>query len=101
VCFLAAALLFARVTQPRPWFDVVGKGLVALLAVQLVLGLLAYSSGGRPEEFLHVLYGAAALAVLPLARSFASEAPSRARAGTMAVAAAGMLALVWRAFSTA
>ncbi len=83
-----AALLRAR------W--VLGAGLIA----QVVLGAIVYRGGARPTEMLHLLYGLAVLGVLPLASSFAAEAPPRARSGVMLVAGLVVMLLVWRLLST-
>ena len=98
--FLGTAVAGARSKVPARLFDRARVGLVALVALQVVLGAIAYAIGKRPEEQLHILYGIAALMALPLAERFAQEAPAPARAGTLAIAAAVMLALVARSFGT-
>jgi len=83
-----AALMHAR------W--ILGAG----LALEVLLGAGAFLGGSRPAETLHLLYGVALLAVLPLASSFAADAPPRARSGVMGFAGVVMLLLVWRLAST-
>jgi hypothetical protein len=75
-------------------------GLIGITAVQLALGALLYATGERPAESLHILYGVAALAAIPLAATFALEAPPKARAGALAAGAGLMLAMIWRLWVT-
>ena len=100
VCFLGTAVAVTRSKVAPCWLDRARNGVVALIGVQIALGVIAYATGARPGEPLHLLYGVAALAALPLAQRFAQDAPASARAGTLAVAAAVMLALVGRSFGT-
>lgn len=104
---LVVALAFALSAALATWLDrghawllrarwVLGAGLIA----QVVLGAIVYLGGSRPAEPLHLLYGLAILAVLPLASTFAAEAPPRARSGVMLLAGLVALLLVWRLMST-
>ena len=101
-CFLIVSIVLARLREGDRLdrLDRAGRALTALLVVQVALGLLTFLSGRRPSEPLHFLYGAAVVGVLPLASSFASEAPPRARSAVMAVACVIVLGLVWRVFAT-
>ncbi len=72
----------------------------ASLVVQVLVGVLLYVGGSRPLEPLHLLYGVAILAVLPLASSFAADAPPRPRSGVRAVAGLMVVLLAWRLLST-
>ena len=74
--------------------------LTLILGLQVVLGAVVLLGGARPREPLHFLYGAASLGVIPLARSFAAEAPARPRAAVMVGAAVVLLLLLWRLAST-
>jgi hypothetical protein len=74
--------------------------LLVVIGLQVLVGAGTWLSGVRPRDDLHMLYGVVLLAVLPLADNFAEEAPPRARAGVLAVAALVGLALVWRLSST-
>ncbi|MFN2488324.1 MAG: hypothetical protein ABR529_00985 [Actinomycetota bacterium] len=101
VCFLLAAIVHARFLDPPSWFER-ARGLVTIVVgVQILLGALTYGEGARPSDSLHLLYGVAALGALPLANTFASEAPPRARSGALAAGALVTLALAWRLFATA
>lgn len=104
---MAAAVLFGIGAGTAAWLDrghvaVRRAALVlgALLVVQLALGALVYAVGSRPDDGLHLLYGVAILAVLPLASTFASDAPPRSHSAVLAVAAIVILLLAWRLLST-
>lgn len=104
---MVAAALFAVGGGIAVWLDRghawVRRGailLIAMLLVQVLVGAIVYASGTRPREGLHLLYGVAILGVLPLAFSFASEAPPRPRSGVMAIGGAITLLLAWRLLST-
>jgi hypothetical protein len=43
------------------------RGMVAAVAVQVILGIVIFATGARPQQFIHAFYGAATLAALPLA----------------------------------
>lgn len=77
-----------------------GFAVGALLLIQVAFGALVYLSGARPGEGLHLLYGIVILAVLPLASSFAADAPPRAHSGVLAVAGLVVVLLAWRLLST-
>ncbi len=103
---LVAAALFAvgsagmAMAGGSRWVDrgrLVVLGLVGLVALA---GAFAWLSGSRPAESLHYLYAVAALATLPLAASFATEAPPRERAAVMAGTGLVLILLVWRLAST-
>jgi hypothetical protein len=108
IAVAGVALLFVLVAGITAWLDRGGHaqivrlrlGVQALLAVQVVLGALLYLTGARPAEVLHLVYGVAILGVLPLATTFASDAPPRARSWVLAVAGLLILLLAWRLLST-
>ncbi|HVL64862.1 MAG TPA: hypothetical protein VM573_06795, partial [Actinomycetota bacterium] len=63
------------------------------------LGVVAF--GERPpEDRLHLLYGGMALAVLPFASFFSSEAPPPTRARVFIVAGVVLSGFAWRAAAT-
>ena len=72
---------------------------VALLIVASISGLGRLTSGTQPKEGLHLVYGAIAIALLPLARSFVPAADRRS--GIAALAAFVILGFVlYRLFAT-
>ena len=75
-------------------------GTVAVFAAQAALGLLLLVQGVEPDDGLHLLYGAALVAVVPLATAFASDAPPRARSSVLAAAGLTALLVSWRLFVT-
>jgi 4-amino-4-deoxy-L-arabinose transferase-like glycosyltransferase len=104
---LLAVAAFALASVLAAWLDrghaplqyarwVLGAG----LALEVLFGVIAYLGGSRPAEALHLIYGIAVVAVLPLASTFAADAPPRARSGVMALAGLVMLLLIWRLLST-
>ncbi len=105
VVFIAAALAtvgaaWAGLRGGARWVDPLRSAVLGLVVLQAAIGALTYLAGSRPAEPLHLVYGLAATAVLPLAATFASEAPPRPRAWVTAVALGILLILVWRLAST-
>jgi hypothetical protein len=82
------------------WVDALRVGVTALVLAEAAIGAVAYLTGARPAEALHLVYAAAAVALLPLAATFASEAPPRPRAWVFALALGVLLILLWRLAST-
>jgi hypothetical protein len=68
--------------------------------VQVIIGLIVMVGGRSPADGLHLLYGVGLVAVVPLALSFASDAPRRARSGVLVVAGLVALLLAWRLLVT-
>jgi len=95
---LAATLIAIR--GGSSWTDRLRIGLTVLIGLQVVSGVVLFTAGARPRESLHLLYGLAALAILPLAATFASEAPSRPRAWVLASACLILVVVAWRLAST-
>jgi heme A synthase len=52
-------------------------GLFALTLLQALLGMASFALGGRPQEFLHIVYGLFALALLPVAYFTSQPGPHR------------------------
>lgn len=73
---------------------------VGAFVLQVIIGLIVLVGGESPRDGLHLLYGAGLVAVIPIALSFASDAPRRARSS--AILAAGLVALLlaWLLFAT-
>ena len=82
------------------WIDQLRRGLTVFIGLQVATGVALFVSGARPHESLHLLYGLVAIAILPLAGSFASEAPPRPRAWVLAGACMLLLIVAWRLAST-
>jgi hypothetical protein len=95
---LASAFLALR--GGSQWTERLRIGLTAVIGLQVAAGALELATGARPTEGLHLLYGLAALGVLPLAANFASDAPPGARAWVQVAACAVLLLLAWRLAST-
>src|SRR3990170_3111984 len=100
VLFVLLSTGLALTRGASGWFEGVRRLVVGVVAVQAGIGVFLYLSGDRPAETLHLLYGAVAVAALPLAAGFASEAPPKARAGTLALAGVVMAGVVFRSLGT-
>jgi hypothetical protein len=72
------------------------RAMLAVVGFQVAVGAIVYLLGHRPHESLHLVYGLVAIGVLPLASSFAEEAPPGPRAWVLAVAGVLLIALGWR-----
>jgi hypothetical protein len=95
---LTAVLIALR--GGSPWTERLRTGLTTVIGLQVAIGLAVFVSSARPRETLHLLYGLAALGVLPLAGAFAAEAPPRPRAWVLASACLVLLVIAWRLAST-
>lgn len=98
--FVAIAAVMTRLSRGHVWLDRLVRLFEALLVVQVAIGALVYLSGVRPAEGIHLLYGLVILAALPLASSFASDAPPRPRSAVLTVGGLVVLLLAWRLLST-
>ena len=78
------------------WLGRARQAVTVLLGLQLVLGVATFSSGERPDSQIHFLYSVVALAILPGAEKFASEAPPKPRAAVLAIAGLLTLGVTWR-----
>jgi hypothetical protein len=92
--------IFAALQGGSPWTDRLHGGLTVVIGLQVAGGVTLYVSGARPNESLHLLYGLAVMAILPLASTFAAEGPPRPRAWLLVASCAILLALAWRLAST-
>ncbi|MDP9225119.1 MAG: hypothetical protein M3P18_14990, partial [Actinomycetota bacterium] len=71
-----------------------------VVVLQALVGALLFAGGQRPQESLHLLYGVAALGVLPFGSFFAAEAPPRPRATVLAVTGFLTVGILFRSFVT-
>jgi heme A synthase len=69
VAALGAVVAMVSLLRPRilPLVRLYLRFTIAVIAVQVVIGLVLVASGDRPHQLLHWLYGAATLATLPIA----------------------------------
>ena len=100
VVYAVAALLAAWLDRWHATITRSGAAVTSLLAVQAAVGAIRYLTGARPVEGLHLLYGLVIIGVLPIAATFASEAPPRPRSAVAAAGGAVILLLAWRLLST-
>jgi heme A synthase len=104
---IAATALFTLVagglafsSGATTWLEWARTGLFVLIGIQLVIGVVVYGTGHRPQEPLHLLYGAVLFGALPLASTFSAEAPRKPRSAVLAVAGVVMLLVLWRLVET-
>jgi heme A synthase len=90
----------ARTDRANRALEWLGRTALAVIGVTILLGAALLLTGARPAELLHLLYGVLLLGTLPLAQTFAAEAPARSRAAVVAGAALIGLILCWRLFAT-
>ena len=57
--------------------DLAVIGAVALIVVEMVAGALIFIGGERPQQILHLAYGVAALAALPVSAALGVRADQR------------------------
>jgi len=98
--FFILAVISARTGAHTELLMKMRAGVVGLAAVQVGIGALLYATGRKPGETLHILYGLVAVAAIPLAATFAFEAPPKARSGALAGGAGLMLIMMWRLWVT-
>jgi hypothetical protein len=69
VAALGAVASIVSVFRPQslPFVRLYFRVTIALVAAQVVVGLVLVATGERPRQFLHWLYGAAMLLALPIA----------------------------------
>jgi hypothetical protein len=81
-------------------FDRFQAAVVSVLSVGSVSGAVLLASGTKPTDGLHLLYAAGALAMVPLARSFAGRSGQRAPAALLLSAFVVLGALLYRLLTT-
>jgi heme A synthase len=69
VAAIGAVAAIAGLVQSRilPLVRVYARVMIALVAVQVAIGLVLVATGDRPQQLIHWFYGAATLLTLPLA----------------------------------
>jgi hypothetical protein len=79
VAAVGAVAAIIGLVRPRllPLVRVYLRVVIALVAVQVVIGLVLVAAGHRPEQPLHWFYGAATLLTLPLAMSIGKRIGGR------------------------
>jgi hypothetical protein len=95
-----AVLLLVLRRQPGVPFFIGVAATVFVVALSGLLGLVTLVIGPGPRDGLHILYGALAVAALPVAALYIVEFPLRRRLVAWPIAGAILLALIWRLFAT-
>jgi hypothetical protein len=104
VAAVAIAILscFILAVTARPGgrlFDRLQIVVVLMIALAIAAGAVTFALGARPADGLHLVYGAVAIVLLPLARSFRSGA-SRRDALLLLSACALLGGVLFRLFTT-
>lgn len=98
--FLLSAAIAAALDRWHEGARILAGVVLGGIVVQSGIGLAVMIGGEEPQEGLHLLYGVALVAVIPLALTFASEAPRRTRSAVLAVAGTAAVLLAWRLLTT-
>jgi hypothetical protein len=98
--FLLSAAIAAVLDRWHEGARILAGVVLGAIVVQSGIGLVVMIGGDEPQEGLHLLYGVGLLAVIPLALTFASEAPRRSRSAVLAVAGMAAVLLAWRLLTT-
>lgn len=98
--FLFSAAIAAVLDRWHEGARILAGVVLGAIVVQSGVGLVVLVGGEEPREGLHMLYAVGLVAVIPLALTFASEAPRRSRSAVMAVAGLAALLLAWRLLVT-
>lgn len=98
--FLFSAAIAAILDRWHEGARILAGVVLGAFVVQSGIGLVVLIGGEEPQEGLHILYAVGLVAVLPLALTFASEAPRRSRSAVLAVAGVAALLLAWRLLVT-
>lgn len=98
--FTVAAAVAGATARGGVWLERSRLAVTGLLAAQVLVGLVSYATGDRPGENLHLLYGLAAVSLLPFAAFFAAEAPPKARSWVLAGGGVLTLGVLFRSWAT-
>jgi hypothetical protein len=98
--FLFSATVAALLDRWHEGARILAGVVLGAFVVQSGIGLVVLIGGEEPQEGLHILYAVGLVAVLPLALTFASEAPRRSRSAVLAIAGLAALLLAWRLLVT-
>ena len=102
VAAVGAVAALVSLFRPRilPALHLYLRATIALVAVQVLIGLVLVATGERPHQLLHWLYGAATLLTLPLAMWLGGKLRGREQHVWLAGGAVLTLLFAFRAVST-
>jgi peptidoglycan/LPS O-acetylase OafA/YrhL len=83
------------------WIDRLILATLGAVALAVLAGLGVWVSQGAPTDPLHLVYGALALIVLPVARYLGRVGSIRRRSGSVAVGCLVMAGVLYRLWTTA
>jgi hypothetical protein len=96
-----ALILVARRRPVGRAFETFQAAVVSVFVVGAAAGLFLIATGVGPREPLHLLYGAIAIAAIPVARSFAGRGGPRAQPIAIVAAFVVLGFILYRLFATA
>ena len=102
VAALGAIVAIAGLFRPRilPIVHLYLRIAIALVALQVLLGLVLVATGHRPQQLLHWFYGAATLFALPIAMAIGKRLGGRDEQIWLAGGAVMTLLFAFRAIAT-
>jgi hypothetical protein len=102
VAVLGAIVALAGLFRPRilPIVRLYFRVAIALVAIQVVIGLVLIATGHRPQQLLHWFYGAATLLTLPLAMTIGKRLGGREEQIWLAGGAVMTMLFAFRAIAT-
>jgi undecaprenyl pyrophosphate phosphatase UppP len=102
VAAVGAILAIVSLFRPRilPIVRLYFKVAIALVAIEVAIGLVLVATGNRPQQLLHWFYGAATLLTLPLAMSVGKRLGGREEKIWLAGGAVMTLLFAFRAIAT-
>jgi peptidoglycan/LPS O-acetylase OafA/YrhL len=98
---LAASWSFAAHRPAARWIDRLIIATLGAVALAALAGAGVWVSQGPPADPLHLVYGALALIVLPVARYLGHAGSIRRRSGFVAVGCLVMAGVLYRLWTTA
>jgi hypothetical protein len=102
VAAIGAIVAIVGLFRPRilPIVRLYFRVAIALVAIQVAIGLVLVATGDRPKDLLHWLYGAATLLTLPLAMSIGKRLGGREEQIWLAGGAVMTMLFAFRAIAT-
>lgn len=102
VAAVGAIVAIAGLFRPRimPVVRLYFRVAIALVAIQVGIGLILVATGNRPQQLLHWFYGAATLLTLPLAMAIGKRLGGREEQIWLAGGAVMTMLFAFRAIAT-
>jgi heme A synthase len=95
-----AAIVGVLRAGTMPWVRLYLRAVIALVVVQVAIGIVLVATGDRPQQLIHWFYGAATLLTLPLAMLIGKRLGGREERIWLAGGAVMTLLFALRAIAT-